>query len=157
MDDSHSLGARDYRFFEYARKIAFQSDFKTRIGAVAVYSGKVIASAASSEKTNPLQKKYNRFRNFTADCIDSLPKVHAEIGIMSKLKRMQGVDFKRVTVYVFRLCKARDMGLARPCEACRRALMDLGIRNIYYSTDSGFAREWLGADKEFDKYKKAGG
>lgn len=149
--DSHSLLARDYKFFEQARRTALQSDFKTKIGAVAVYGGKVIASAASSEKTSPLQMKYNRFRDFAIDCADCLPKVHAEIALVNKLRKMDGVDFKRVTVYIFRICKSREMGMARCCPGCMKALEDLGVRMIAYSTDRGFAKEWIGVD-----FKKVG-
>lgn len=149
--DSHSLLARDYKFFEQARRTALQSDFKTKIGAVAVYGGRVIASAASSEKTSPLQMKYNRFRDFAVDCADCLPKVHAEIGLVNKLRKMTGVDYRRVTIYIFRICKSREKGMARPCPGCMKALEDLNIRIILYTTDRGYAKEWIGVD-----YKEVG-
>ena len=155
MNDSHSIIlTRDYKFFDVARKVALGSDFKTKIGAVAVYGGKVIASAASSEKTHSLQAKYNRFRNFTLDCIDCLPKVHAEIRLIAKLKKMQGIDYRRVYIYVYRLCKSREHGLARPCSACWEAMKDLGIERVYYSTDIGYCVEIV--EKERYKIKKVG-
>lgn len=128
-----------------------QSDFKVKIGAVAVYGGKVIASAASSEKTSPLQNRYNRYRDFATDCSDSLPKMHAEIGLVNKLRKMDGVDYKRVTVYIFRICKSRETGMARCCPGCMKALEDLGVKVIAYTTDRGFAKEWIGVD-----FKKVG-
>ena len=144
MSDSHSaLMARDYRFFEAARKAALESDFPTRVGAIAVYGGRVIASAFSSQKTNPLQSKYNIYRKFQTDCADCLPKVHAEISLITKLRRVQNIDLKRVKVYVYRVCKSRDKGLARPCKACLIALRDAGIRTVYYTTDFGYAHEWI--------------
>ena len=33
--------------------------------------------------------------------------------------------------------------MARPCNACLAAIKDLGIRNIYYTTDDGFVHEKL--------------
>ena len=144
MSDSHSaLMARDYRFIEAARKAALESDFPTRVGAIAVYGGRVIASAFSSQKTNPLQSKYNIYRKFQTDCADCLPKVHAEISLITKLRRVQNIDLKRVKVYVYRVCKSRDKGLARPCKACLIALRDAGIRAVYYTTDFGYAHEWI--------------
>jgi len=144
-----SLMARDYRYFEIAKRAALTSDFKTKLGAIAVYQGKVIASAASSSKTHSLQAKYNRYRNFDINNSDCLPKVHAEIKLISKLKKMQNIDFKRVSVYIYRVCKSRDRGMARPCGACRAALKDMGIISIFYSTDDpGYACELLESRKE---------
>lgn len=144
MDNSHSsLMARDYKFFEAARKAALESDFSTKVGAIAVYGNRIIASAFSSQKTNPLQSKYNVYRQFQTNCADCLPKVHAEISLITKLRRIQNIDFKRVKVYVYRVCKIREKGIARPCRACLIALRDAGIRTVYYTTDFGYAQEWI--------------
>ena len=51
------LLARDYKFFEAAKRAAEESDFKVHVGAVAVYQGRVIASAASLEKTHPVLRR----------------------------------------------------------------------------------------------------
>lgn len=132
---------RDYKFFEAARKAALESTFKVKVGAVAVLGGKVIASAASSSKTEPLQYKYNVYRKIrqTELC---LPKAHAEIVLLKKLKKMD-VPMRDVKIYVYRICKSREHGLARPCVACFRGLVDAGIQTVYYSTDFGFAKEWI--------------
>ena len=148
MSDSHSaLMARDYRFFEAARKAALESDFPTRVGAIAVYGGRVIASAFSSQKTNPLQSKYNIYRKFQTDCADCLPKVHAEMGVLAKLKKMD-VPMGEVKIYVYRVCKSREHGYARPCSACYHALLAAGLKVCYYTTDIGFCCEWLEDYKE---------
>lgn len=143
--DSHSgLMARDYKFFEAARQAALKSDFKTRVGAVATYGGRIIASASSSEKTSTLQYFYNKYRDFSVNGSDCLPKLHAEVGLVSKLRKMQNVDMKRVSVYVYRVCKSKPFSLARPCSGCMRALRDAGIRSVYYTTEyNGYAHEWI--------------
>lgn len=51
------------------------------------------------------------------------------------------VDFSKVHLYVYRIRKDRPHGLARPCEACRKLLLDLGVRNVSYTTDCGVAEE----------------
>ena len=148
MNEIYSaLLSRDYKFFEAARLAALKSDFSTKVGAVAVYGRKIIASAASSQKTSPLQCKYNVFRNFQVNGANCLPKVHAEISLIAKLKKMDGIDYKRVSVYVYRICKSRRYALAYPCPACHRALKDLGIRNLYYTTDSGLGYEWIDCEE----------
>jgi len=142
LSDSHSsLMARDYKFFEAARKAAQESTFKVHVGAVGVYRGKVVASAASQEKTHPMQKEWNRYRPFRqiGTC---LPKIHAEIGLLAKLKKMN-IPLGDVKVYVYRVCKSREHGYARPCPACYHALMAAGVRVCYYTTDIGYCCEWI--------------
>lgn len=130
---------RDYRFFEAARKAAEESDFKTRVGAVAVYRRRVIASAASQNKTHSMQKTYNRFRNFNQVGM-CMPKLHAEIALLAKLKKMD-VNMRDVSVYVYRICKSKAWGMARPCDACYRALRDAGVERVYYTTNFGVCLE----------------
>lgn len=142
MDDGSFLMARDYKYFEAARNAACESDFKIHVGAVAVYKGKIIASAASSEKTHPMQKVYNtKYRHFNQIGL-SLPKVHAEIRLLSKIKKWN-VPMKDISIYVYRTCKSRKSGLARPCPACMNAIVATGVRVVYYTTDYGYAKEWL--------------
>ena len=53
---------------------------------------------------------------------------------------------KDVSVYVYRICKSRDHGLARPCSACYAAIRDAGITRVAYTTDYGYA--WEVIDKK---------
>lgn len=140
--NSSSLVARDYRFFEAAKRAAEDSTFKVKVGAVAVWKNKVICAAASQEKTEPLQKKYNVFREFatTGRC---LPKVHAEVALIKKLLKMN-IPMRDVKVYVYRICKSREHGIARPCNACLVGLRNAGILYCYYTTDYGYAKEYIG-------------
>jgi deoxycytidylate deaminase len=139
MNDHSPLLARDYKFFEAARRAAESSDFKVRVGAVAVWRRKVIASAASQNKTKPVQKYWNKFRSFSQN-EECLPKLHAEIALISKLQKLD-IDMRDVSVYVYRICKSREKGLARPCAACISAIRNAHISRIYYSTDIGYAAE----------------
>lgn len=142
MNDSHlRLMARDYKFFDAARRVADTSTFKVHVGAVAVWRGRIVCSAASSCKTDPLQQEYNKYR--ISHQIDwCLPKAHAEIILIKKLLKMD-IPMREVKVYVYRTCKSREKGLARPCKACIEALRDANIRGVYYTTDDGFCYEWI--------------
>lgn len=139
MNDHSPLMARDYRFFEAAREAAMKSDFKVKVGAIAVWRRRIVASAASQNKTKPLQKYYNKFRNFSQDG-ECLPKLHAEIALISKLQKLD-IDMRDVSIYVYRVCKSRERGLARPCQACFAAIRAAKIERIYYSTDCGYCVE----------------
>ena len=55
----------DKRMLELARLAAEQSDFKTfHMGCVIVYKHHVISTASNSNKTHPLQAKYNYYRHY---------------------------------------------------------------------------------------------
>ena len=59
------INKTDYKFFNKARRIANISDYHgTHVGCVAVYQGAIIAIGCNSNKTHPVQKLYNRYREF---------------------------------------------------------------------------------------------
>lgn len=139
----------DYKIFDLARQIAETSDFDIfHVGCVIVYKKHVIASAANTNKTNPTQKKYNRkYRNFKKGKGAILDKGHAEIRALNKIPYplRQTINWKDVKIYTYRICKGKDLGqgISRPCPACRAAIKDYGIQNIYYTTDEGYCHERL--------------
>lgn len=134
------------KYFLEARKEANKSSVaKYNVGCVAVYKGKVIARGYNSEKTHPLQEKYNQYRELEEESL--LPKLHAEIRCLSYLKNMD-IDFKKVKLFIYRIKRKQPYGMARPCNACMKAIVDLGIKEIYYTTDFGYAHESVGKDVE---------
>ena len=92
----------------------------------------------SDISTQPL-KYYNRYRK-QADSM--LPKLHAEISCMNQIKHLD-INFSKVKLYVYRIRKDQPFGLSRPCPSCMEAIKDLGIRDIYYTTNDGFSYERL--------------
>ena len=140
----------DYRYFNKARQIADISDYnRIHIGCVAVYKGNVIAIGCNTNKTHPVQKYYNKFRNPDGEDISMivLPKLHAEINCINQLRHMN-VNYSKVKLYIYRICNDRPHGMARPCPSCMAAIKDLGIRDIYYTTNDGYVYERLENIKE---------
>lgn len=130
----------DYRYFEKARKVAEISDYsKIHIGCVAVYQGQIIGLGCNCNKTHPMQKQYNKYR-FSSDSL--LPKLHAEIHCLNQIKNLD-INFSKVKLYTYRIRKDQPFGLARPCPSCMAAIRDLGIRDIFYTTNDGFSYERL--------------
>lgn len=130
----------DYKFFKKARNIAVISDYgKTHIGCVAVYQGQVVALGCNCNKTHPTQKYYNRYRN-PSDSM--LPKLHAEINCLNQLRHFD-LNFTKVRLYIYRIRRDQPLGLSRPCPSCMAAIRDLGIRDVYYTTNDGYAYERL--------------
>ena len=130
----------EFHYFNKARQVADMSDYhKEHVGCVAVYHGQVISIGCNSNKTHPMQKHYNKYRE-KSDML--IPKLHAEINCISQLKHLK-VNFSKVKLYIYRIRKDRPYGIARPCPSCMAAIKDLGIRDIYYTTNDGFAYERL--------------
>ena len=56
-------------------------------------------------------------------------------------------NFAKVKLYIYRKCHDRPFGIARPCPSCMAAIKDFGIRDIYYTTNDGYAYEKLEKNK----------
>ena len=130
----------DYKYFNKARQVASISDYpKINIGCVAVYHGQIIGLGCNCNKTHPTQKFYNRYRE---QCESMLPKLHAEISCVNQIRHLN-INFSKVKLYIYRIRKDQPYGMARPCPSCMAAIKDLGIRNIYYTTNDGYSYEYL--------------
>ena len=126
-------------YFKAARAVSELSEFpRVKVGCVAVYKHKIISSGHNSYVTNPLQKRYNKFR-FDTD--STLHSKHAELDCLLPLINRHDIDFSRVTLYIYRQYKSGGLGTARPCESCFNLIRDLGIRNIYYTGDGSYINE----------------
>ena len=104
---------------------------------MAVYQGQVIGLGCNTNKTHPTQKFYNKYRD-PSDYM--LPKLHAEISCLNQIKHLD-INFSKVKLYIYRIRKDQPFGLSRPCPSCMAAIKDLGIRDIYYTTNDGYAYE----------------
>lgn len=141
----------DYRFFEMAKEIAEQSPcVRFKLGAVVVSShGYVISTGYNSNKTHPLQRYYNKkYRTFKYSGGKPIyDLIHAEMQALISIPKCVdlNLDYSKVKIYIYRICPGKRLGFGNsfPCPACRHALMDRGIRNIYYTTDTGYAYQKL--------------
>ena len=125
------------------------SDYnRVHIGAVAIYKNQVLSVGYNTNKTHPLQKKYNRYRHMYYSSVEPMPKLHAEMMCLLNIKDMD-IDFSKVELYIYREDKNGNLAICRPCRACMKMIDDLGIKKIYYTTDGGFAKE-IRKSKETD-------
>lgn len=139
------LHKMDYKYFKKAQQAANISDFqKTHVGCIAVYQGNVIGIGCNCNKTHPTQKYYNRYREESCEFV---PKLHAEINCINQIKHLD-INFVKVKLYIYRIRKAQPFGMARPCPSCMAAIKDLGIKNIYYTTNDGYVHERIGKCEE---------
>lgn len=134
------------RYFKFAREASKGAtyrgshNFAPAIGAIAVYKGSIVATACNTNKTSPLQAKYNVYRFKDSNTLD---KAHAEIVLIQKLRWKFGdsIDWTKVHIYLYREYKDGHIGPSRPCESCLTLIKELGIRKIYYTTEDGYVEE----------------
>lgn len=138
MSDSH--------LFKLARECSFKSDYRgcasARIGTVVVYKHAVLAKGYNSDKTHTTQARYNcwRYKNSGNNYLPE--KIHSEIMALEKIKYLD-IDFSKVHLYIYRETKRGKIAMARPCPACMARIKALGIINIHYTTEQGYASEYL--------------
>lgn len=129
-----------------AKKISLESTYKTsygmhiKMGAVIICGNKVLSTAVNSNKTHPIMDFYNRVMPWT-----KIAYLHAEMSALIKAHLLirNSKCLNKATVYVARKLNKDGYGYARPCDACRQALKDAGIHKVVYTTDDGFAEEYI--------------
>lgn len=125
-------------YFKAAATMAQLSDFpRVKVGCCAVYGHRIISSGFNTSKTDPVQKRYNKYR-FSED---TPAAAHAETVCLKPLIGRDDIDFKKIDLYVYRSDKKGAPLLARPCPSCMQLIKDLGIRNIYFSNNVGYSHE----------------
>ena len=120
----------NHNHYELARTMAEKSLSRFRLGAVLARKNQVISTGYNDmRKTHTLMQKYNRNKAWT-------PGLHAEVDacIGVPAANIEGAD-----LYVVRILKNGHLALAKPCRICRRFILDVGIRRVYYSfSDEGW-------------------
>ena len=131
------LSKRDRYYFKKAYEISNLSDFpKIHIGCIAVYKKKMIGIGYNQAKTNPIQAKYNVYRGIKT--VNDY--IHAEMACINQIKNLD-IDFSKVKLFVYREDAEKNIRICRPCEACERAIRDLGITKVYYTDTNKYVRE----------------
>lgn len=114
------------RFFKLAEKLAQKSDHPDhKHGAVLVRKNNVIGLGFNQIKTHT--KSPNEFR-----------MIHAEF---SAILNSGLEDFSSCELYVVRKRKNGELANSKPCNSCRKMIISLGIKVVYYSTDSYLTKE----------------
>jgi len=105
-----------------ALKTAKISDERFKVGAVAVTGGRVIGTAC------------NKGRNHPTVLEDDDIKTQASVCAERRLLAILGDKAKGTTIYVARVKKDGSFGLSKPCERCKAALNDTGVKKVVYSS-----------------------
>lgn len=141
------LKKKDYRYFQMAKEQAEKSDYNNiHVGCVIVYKNHIIGAGHNSSKSHTRQKRANRYRDFDfGGAKPIVHSVHAEIAALNSIPYpvSQNICWRDVKIYVYRICPGKPLkqGMARPCTGCMSELKKLGIKNYFYSTESGYCYE----------------
>lgn len=143
------LTSRDVMGLMAACEEAIKSDVPfAKVGCAIMCQGVVVSVGHNSLKTDPTQRRWNRFRDFehvTPSDPANMDSLHAEVAAIKGVPYPVARQTKwgQAKAYVFRVAPGLPLGhgIARPCQACWRALGDRGIRQVMYTTDRGFAKE----------------
>ena len=141
------INNRDLKYFKITKDISRLSDFKqTKIGAILVYKKDILSVGFNSNKTSPIQKRFNQYREFD-NPENAIHKIHAEISCIDKIPWYvyeNDFDLGKAILYIYREHKDNHRpALSLPCPACMAAIKDMGIGIIKYSVENGFAYQKL--------------
>lgn len=109
----------DMSFLAATAKIALTSEYRFRMAALIVKSGRVLGGDTNSPKITP----------------DTPPKrvsTHAEIRAIKGVKNTEGA-----TLYVARLSAEGSTALSKPCVWCMERILEAGISKIVYTDNDG--------------------
>lgn len=135
----NSLTRTEQSFFKAAQSISMLSDHRCRIGCIIVDKHRVISSGHNSNtKCHPVQAQIDT-KHFNCFCSG---KLHAETSALIPLMKTK-TDYSRATLYTYREHKDGTLAMARPCSRCMELIKQIGITRIKYTTDDGYATEYL--------------
>jgi deoxycytidylate deaminase len=118
------------KFIANASFEAMKSPMLFKLGCVAVYGGKQIASG------------YNNYRTYSKDK-SILNKyscsMHAEIDCIRKIKNMSFKNkLKNVCLYVVKINNDFEFTNSKPCSTCTPVLKNMKIKKVYYTVGKLF-------------------
>ena len=128
---------RIHKYLELAKEACKFSDMhKTHLGSVLVYKGKIISVGWNTDRTSPIQKEFNKYRNFDPDESFAINSIHAEMMCLHKARDLD-IEWNKASLFTYREKKNGDRGLARSCPACYNYAKLFGLGNLYYTTEMG--------------------
>ncbi len=127
-----------WKFLQKAKEASTCSTFpRQHLGSVLVYGNKIIAIGYNTNKTNPKQFIYNKYRGFKKYYSKNNGVLHAEMNTLIKA-RFLDIDWSKATLYIYRELKNGELALARPCVACQMYLLEKGVGTVIFTVPNGY-------------------
>lgn len=96
---------------------------KWSLGAVITKGGSVFGKGINKKRNDP------RFNPNGVGCSE-----HAEIAALRDARKS---DLNNAIIFVARIGRNGELAMARPCNDCREALLDAGIKKVVFTTSTG--------------------
>jgi tRNA(Arg) A34 adenosine deaminase TadA len=97
-----------------------------QMGAIIYKDKKILATGINSKKTHPLMQRFTD--NHLKVCL------HAEMdAIKNVLRKNSPKILKGASIFVARVMKNGQRGIAKPCTVCQKALEHYGIEAVYWT------------------------
>ena len=123
------------KYFDVACSISKLSNFtREKLGAVVVSKNwDIIGVGYNDRKTHPYQAAIAKRLG-----LDEKIFLHAEFAalVAAKQRNLYGAR-----VFVYREFRSGELAMSRPCPICMSYIKELGIKDIYYTTDEGYCYE----------------
>lgn len=103
---------------------AQKSKYNLQIGAVIFKGKKIYGYGHNSIRSSSISMKYRKWEE----------SLHAE---QAALLKLDWTKLKGYSILVYRVNRNGKLGMARPCEMCQKLLSYVGIKNVYYTTNTG--------------------
>jgi len=100
----------------------FKSTYKKRLGAVVVNKNKIVGAG------------YNKVNS------TGIPRVDGKHAEMEALNNTTAKYRQDSIIYVCRINKMDQLVLAKPCDACQVVMRKLGVKYVWYSTETGWEK-----------------
>lgn len=118
--------------FRAAIAAAMESaDYQYKLGAAIFAKKRLISVGTNNAKTHPLSKFYGR-----------PVTVHAEMQAIIRAKNfVESLD--GMILVVARIKRNGEFGMARPCSGCQSIIKRNNIKEVWYTTENGWAKEYF--------------
>lgn len=118
---SDSISNTDTSFLAATAKVALTSDYRFRMAALLVKSGRVLGGDVNVPRITP----------------DTPPKrcsTHAEVRVLKSVKNTFGS-----TIYIARLLLNDNTAMAKPCVWCLQQIIDAGVSRVVFTENNNSA------------------
>lgn len=117
------MTGRISRFFNLARKVSKESDYKIQMGAVIVKGNRILSKASNKLK-------------FSTRSPHPHHSLHAEINAILSCK---SDDLRGASIFVYREHKDGTPAMSKPCEHCMNLIRKVGIDRVYFVNEMGIS------------------
>lgn len=62
--------------------------------------------------------------------------IHSELAVILKMRNMN-INYNKITFYVMRLNKNKELVYSKPCSGCESLFNQIGYKDVFYSTNTG--------------------